>query len=48
MNQTKQEETTRISIKISNELLADFDQYAKEQGYQTRNKAIIDIIKREL
>lgn len=48
MDQTKQEENTRISIRISNELLADFDQYAREKGYQTRNNAIIDVIKAKL
>ncbi len=44
----KSEEFTRISLKISKELLADFSEHAKSQGYQRRDKAIIDLIKKEI
>jgi hypothetical protein len=44
----KSEEFTRISFKISNELLADFKEYALSKNYQQLEEAIIDLIKREI
>lgn len=44
----KSEEFVRISLKISKELLADFSEHAKSKGYQRRDKALIDLIKKEL
>jgi metal-responsive CopG/Arc/MetJ family transcriptional regulator len=44
----KSEEFTRISLKIPKELLADFSEHAKSQGYQRRDKAIIDLIQKEI
>jgi metal-responsive CopG/Arc/MetJ family transcriptional regulator len=44
----KSEEFTRISFKISKELLADFNEYALSKNYQQLDEAIIDLIKNEL
>lgn len=38
----------RISFKISKELLKEFDEDSKNKGYQRRDTAIIDLIKKEL
>jgi metal-responsive CopG/Arc/MetJ family transcriptional regulator len=42
------EDYTRISIKIPEKLLAEFDEYARSKNYQRRDKAMIDLIKKEL
>lgn len=44
----KSEEFTRISFKISNELLADFKEYALSKNYQKLDETIIDLIKKEI
>jgi metal-responsive CopG/Arc/MetJ family transcriptional regulator len=44
----KSEESTRISFKISNELLADFKEYAISKNYQKLDEAIINLIENEI
>lgn len=44
----KSEEFKRVSFKISNDLLADFSEHAKSEGYQRLENAIVDLIKKEL
>lgn len=44
----KSDEFTRISFKISNELLADFKEYAHSKNYQQLDEAVIDLIKKEV
>lgn len=48
MKPENSEESIRISFKISKELLHDFNEYSKSKGYQRRDDAIIDLIKKEL
>lgn len=38
----------RISLIIDKSLLDDFDKIEKDKGYQTRQEALIDLIKREV
>lgn len=44
----KSEEFTRISFKISNELLADFKEYVISKNYQKLDEAIINLIENEI
>ncbi|MCK9150490.1 ribbon-helix-helix domain-containing protein [Methanobacterium alcaliphilum] len=39
---------TRISFNIPTSLLNDFDQHAKEKGFQSRRKSLINLIEREV
>ena len=36
---------SRISVSLPPETLKDFDRYAKEKGYETRSKAVADLMR---
>lgn len=48
MANSNKDHYTRISVKISKKLLDEFDDYARSRNYQRRDKAIIDMIEKEL
>lgn len=43
-----EEEKVRISFSISKSLLDDFDKVSKENGHQDRQRALIDLIEKEV